>query len=109
MKTTTQPHGTVSLSADCKTLTITTQIKRGKKTEIKVVAYTVEDLRPQKQVAFPAFRLTKTDGEFYDVAIVGGFATCTCPHATYRGGNSRVPCKHYLALQAVQLLPKGRS
>lgn len=99
---TVAPTGTARL-----TLTITTQAKRGKRTVPHVVAYTVTLLDPDRRVAHPAIRLTKDDGEFYDVAVVGGFPTCTCPHAVYRGGDSRIPCKHYLALAAQGLMPRG--
>lgn len=98
--------GKASLSADARTLTITTNARRGKKVVPHVVTYTVERLQPDIRVANPAVRLTKEDGEFYDVAVVGGYPSCTCPHATFRGGNSRVVCKHVLGCRAVNLLPK---
>lgn len=95
------PTGTAKL-----TLTITTQVKRGKHTVPLVVTYNVTDLRPDRRVANPAFRLTKkTDGECYDIAVEQHGPTCSCPHATYRGANSEVPCKHILAAQVVGLLP----
>lgn len=107
--TTKESHGTASLSADCSTLTIKTMVKRGKKEVPLIVTYEVFDICPDKKVANPAYRLVKESGEFYDVAMMRYGPTCTCPHATYRGSNSRVPCKHIRACQAVQLLPKGRN
>lgn len=97
----TPVHGTARL-----TLTVTTQPK-GKKKPL-VVTYTVHNLHPDARVANPAFRLTKEDREFYDVHMDSYGPCCTCPHATYRGHSSRVPCKHALALQAVGLMPRAR-
>lgn len=101
---TTPVTGSARLSEDGKTLTITTQPKRRKKP--LVVTYTVERLDPDPEVANPAFRLLKEDGEFYDVHVDEWGPMCSCPHATFRGANSKVPCKHVLALQAVRLIPK---
>lgn len=87
-------------------LTIKTNAKRGKKIVPIVVNYTVTDLRPDPKVANPAYRLTKDDGEFYDVHLDEWGPACSCPHATFRGANNRVPCKHCLAMMACGLLPK---
>jgi len=88
-------------------LTITTQAKRGKKTVPNVVVYTVEDVRPDPRVAYPAYALKKDDGEVYHVAVDKFGPTCSCPHATFRGQESRVPCKHVLAMIAVGLVTKS--
>ena len=88
-------------------LTITTQAKRGKKMVPHVVNYTVADLRPDPRVADPALSLTKADGEVYHVAIETFGPTCSCACATFRGSNSKVPCKHILACQVTGLLPQG--
>lgn len=87
-------------------LTITTNAKRGKRIVKLTVVYTVEDVRPDHRVASPAYSLTKEDGEVYHVAFNEWGPTCSCAHATFRGANSQVPCKHCLAMQAVGLLPK---
>lgn len=87
-------------------LTIITEAVRGKKTVKLKVVYVVTDLAPDRRVANPAFRLTKDNGEFYDVALMQYGPVCSCPHATFRGANSRVPCKHCKALAAVGLLRK---
>lgn len=88
------------------TLTITMTAKRGEKTVENVVTYTVKDIRPDPQVADPAYTLTKEDGESYDVWHNEWGPCCSCPHATFRGSNTKIVCKHVAACQAVGLLPK---
>lgn len=87
-------------------LIVTTNAKRGKKTVKNKVEYTVTNLNPDPRVAFPAWALTKADGEVYHVAVDVHGPMCSCPHYTFRGSNSKAGCKHVLALQAVGLLPK---
>ena len=109
-------------------LTITTLAKRGTKTVEHTCHYRVQNVHPTPSVATVAFSLTKgeielipglnDDGEMietplftpgaevYHVAKTEFGPTCSCAHATFRGHNSRVPCKHCLACQAVGLLPK---
>ena len=81
-------------------LTITTR-RHGKPF---VVAYAVEDVRPDPRVASPAFSLTKEDGEVYHVSVNEWGPACSCPDATFRGHSLEVPCKHCLAMAAVGLL-----
>lgn len=96
------PHGTANYADGV--LTITTHVKRGKKFVENKRVYTVTDLHPDARVAFPAFRLTKEDGEAYDVAMTEYGPVCSCPHATFRGHSSQVQCKHVAAMCAVKLL-----
>ncbi len=100
----TAPTGHANYDAATCTLTITTLVKRGKKMVPLVVVYKVANLNPDPQVAYPAFRLTKADGEFYDVHVNEYGPACSCAHATFRGANSKIPCKHCLAMSAVGLI-----
>jgi SWIM zinc finger len=128
-----QATGTARYDAATGKLTITTQAVRGKKTVPLVVVYQVEDLHPDTRVADPAYRLCKivqcsecgncgttpdcvscafcngkggSVSESYDVHLGEHGPECSCPHAVYRGHDSRIPCKHVLALMAVGLMPK---
>ena len=76
------------------------QRKKGKPDQIDL--YVVEDARPDPLVADPAFRLTKSAGTQYTVALHAGSATCCCQDANYR----HRACKHCRALKAVGLLKK---
>ncbi len=105
-------HGTARLEDDedgDKRLVITTettkQTAKGPKIKTKKQTYKVEDLRPDDRVAKPAFRLTKEDGEAYDVAVNEFGATCSCPDGQFRRENDRIKCKHVKAMRAVGLLP----
>ena len=71
-----------------------------------ISVYLVTDLRPDKRVADPAFRLTKLngDGEAWDVHVDAHGASCSCPDVDWRG-NHKEACKHVLACRAVGLIP----
>jgi hypothetical protein len=70
-----------------------------------VSVYLVTDLRPDKRVAYPAFRLQKLTGdhEFWDVYVTEFGATCSCPDQDFRA-DQRAYCKHAASLRAVGLL-----
>ena len=106
---------------DGKRLTITTNAKRGKKIVKLTVTYLIRDVEPDQRVAFPAFSLQKGIfrddppegvpafvplGQEYHLGVNEWGPFCDCPHATYRGANSEVVCKHCAACIVVGLLPK---
>ena len=97
------PHGSARLSADGATLTITTKRKRGKDL---VRVYEVKDVRPDPEVANPAFSLTTEEGEVYHVGATEWGAFCECADFHYRRQNSKGGCKHIRCLQVAGLLPK---
>ena len=97
------PHGSARLSADGATLTITTKRKRGKDL---VRVYAVKDVRPDPEVAHPAYSLTTEEGEVYHVGANEWGVFCDCPDHHYRRQNDQTPCKHCKSLMAVGLLPK---
>jgi len=97
-------HGTANYKDGV--LTIKTKAKRGKKYVENVQVYEVCDLDPDPRCAYPAFSLRKKSGEVWHIAVETYGPTCSCPHATFRGGNSREVCKHISAARAVGLLPK---
>lgn len=68
----------------------------------KTTYYKIDDLHPDPRVADPAWRLTKEDGESYDVGCDEYGPFCSCADSQYR----RRACKHIQAAQAVGLLPK---
>lgn len=87
------------------TLTITTNAKRGKRTVKHTTVYTVRRVESDPRVAHPAWELKKEGStEVYHVAIEPYGPSCSCPAATFRGSNERIPCKHISALLAIKLL-----
>ncbi len=59
------------------------------------------------QDAHPAWRLTKMDGEFYDVHLAPTGPECTCPDFIFaRNHRDAKGCKHVAALRSVGLLRK---
>lgn len=86
-------------------LVITMFRQKGDKIVEEVTMYNVQNLNPDPKVAFPAFSLTKPNGDSWHISVNEHGPSCTCPHATYRGSNARVPCKHIAAARAVGLLP----
>ena len=66
--------------------------------------YIVTDLRPDPQVASPAFALEQEDGTEYLVWIDEWGPQCNCQDTEYRARR----CKHVQALTAVGLLPRQR-
>jgi hypothetical protein len=76
---------------------------------IRGVGYQVTPLDPGPDHT-RAWRLSKSDGEVYDVGRDHfGLTTCTCPHYEFRlRGNSASPCKHGAALIQLGLIaPAG--
>lgn len=114
-----QVHGTASLSEDGRILTITTMRKKGTKSVPNTTQYLVEDSRPDRRVASPAFSLTKGsldvlddgeevfcpswEGEVWHVAVNEYGPTCDCQHATYSGSGQ---CKHVGAMLKLGLLDR---
>ena len=76
-----------------------------------VTEYSVTDLCPDPAVAFPAYRLTKTDlSESYDIAKFPSGLECTCRDYIHRRQNLRSGCKHCKSALAVRLFErKGRN
>ena len=66
--------------------------------EKKTTAYRVEKLTETPAVVL-AFRLTKTDGTRYDVAVTEFGPTCDCQGGTYRGS-----CRHIRGLTDTGLI-----
>jgi hypothetical protein len=71
--------------------------------------YTVERLDPDKVLALVAYRLTKPDGELYDVALTPTFGPeCSCPDYIFNRADKDPAdlgkCKHIVALQDWGLL-----
>ena len=82
-------------------MTVTVENAKG---ELVQRLYHLRFLQPHPEVANPAWRLTKTDGEFYDVAMTETGPTCTCPDWNFCRQNTPKACKHCEALRAVALL-----
>ncbi len=79
-------------------------ITQGKKTD----GYQVEDTSDYTNADGRTFRLTKTNGEQYDVLIDGPSSECTCIGFEHRGMDIRggSGCKHIAALTKLQQLGK---
>jgi predicted nucleic acid-binding Zn finger protein len=100
-------HGTARLSDDGKVLTVTTNVKKGKRFVEKTEEYAVADAKPDPSVAFPVFSLTKKDGTVYHVGVNEYGPFCDCPNAIIREKYGAVDyCKHVRILQRASLLPK---
>jgi hypothetical protein len=77
---------------------------------INGTAYNVSIIPCDPSVASRAFRLKKTDGTAYDVAMTSHGPTCDCPDFVFhRDGLDPAGCKHCLALAAVNLLEPGKA
>ena len=93
-------HGTASLVGEFLTIKV-----KGRST-----VYRVANLHPDLEAANPAWRLTKSDGTFYDVHVDQHGASCTCPDWIWcREHKDSSGCKHCRGLQAVGLLRKEKS
>lgn len=67
--------------------------------------YYLDLLHPHTDLGTPAFRLTKTNGENYDVIVTPAGATCECQDfVRCRDGKDQKGCKHIAGLRAVGLL-----
>ena len=88
---------------DTHILAITTVLRR----KMLATKYRVTDLHPDPKVASPAYRLTKDDGTFYDVAVEETHASCTCGSFVFRNEPKQRLCKHLAALINVGLIPEG--
>jgi hypothetical protein len=76
---------------------------------INGTAYQVERLDPDKVLALVAYRLTKPDGELYDVALTATYGPeCSCPDYIFNRADKDPEdlgrCKHIVALQDWGLL-----
>ncbi len=82
-------------------LEIEVQTRKGSVT----TAYTVRFLESHPEIGAPAWRLTKTDGEFYDIILKPSGPECSCADFTFcRINNDARGCKHICACRAVGLL-----
>ena len=90
-------HGNATLI-----LTITRQGTVGKDLQ---TFYALRYVDSVPEIGKPAWRLTKPDGEFFDVILNEHGAQCTCPDFVWRREH-RDPkgCKHIAALRSVGLL-----
>lgn len=69
------------------------------------VPYRVRPIPADDFAALQAFRLKKSDGTIYDVALTVHGLTCDCPDFTFhRDGIDPAGCKHIKALVACGLL-----
>lgn len=99
----TPPEPEVSGRA-CLWLTIERSRQRGKPVK---TAYRLEFLESDPSIGAPAWRLTKTDGECFDVILRPNGAVCDCPDFVNRRQNTFKGCKHVAALTAVGLMRRG--
>lgn len=81
-------------------------VHAGRAVKINKQVYFITDLRPDKRVADPAYRLTKEDGTEYDVHQDRHGAHCDCKDFIYAREHSQKKCKHVEALKALGLLRK---
>ena len=71
--------------------------------------YAAVFLHPHADVADPAWRLTRTNGASYDVALTKHGPTCTCPDYVFcRERRDEKGCKHIAALRSVGLLEERK-
>jgi hypothetical protein len=86
-------------------LAITVTNAKGKDVEQH---YALRFLSPNREVADPAWRITRADGQSYDVALTEHGPHCTCPDFLYcREHQDPKACKHVCALRALGLLAPG--
>lgn len=100
-------HGLARLSEDGKTLTITVQVKKGKRYVDKVDSYEVEKVDSDPRCAEPVIALKKTDGEVYHISFAEFGIRCDCPSGEIRERYGSTGCKHAKACVAVGLIPGG--
>ena len=94
-------HGLVKLY-----ITIEVERKNGLKFQ---QLYYLRFLTPDKDIADPAWRLTKTNGESFDVSLLPHGAECTCPDFAWcRQNKDPKGCKHIAALRSASLLQAER-
>jgi hypothetical protein len=116
-----EPTGTANYSGNL--LIVTVPAKQGKQTKPLTTRYLVEDVKPDRSVAYPAYSLTKVEpneaGEFvpviakdgtgvvYHVAVQAFGPTCDCEDFECRVNRGlKRRCKHIASMQAKGLLPK---
>jgi hypothetical protein len=66
--------------------------------------YRLEVLDPDPSIALFAWRLTKTDGESYDIALTEFSWECSCPDWIARRQEKGELCKHQRWLKDARLL-----
>jgi hypothetical protein len=72
---------------------------------INGTSYHVQRLDPDKLVAVVAFRLTKPNGEFHDIALTESYGPeCSCASWVFDHANLDGRCKHVVALEDWGLL-----
>ena len=72
---------------------------------INGAAYNVRPVQTDADAALKAYRLRKSDGTAYHVALTVHGLTCDCPDFTFnRDGIDPAGCKHIKAMVAVGLL-----
>ena len=104
------PHGSARLYeyTDPQTGEVTQRLRitlTSSKGKPRSTEYTVTDLEPHRDVAWPAYRLTKIDlSEAYDIADFPHGPTCTCPDFIWARERTGDLCKHLRAAVAVSLL-----
>lgn len=128
--TSTEPHNHVGYDPETGILKIVMLAKRGDKMVENRTLYRVRNIHPHPKAATHAFSLTKAriikrkakmsqaaidaklseevifDSEVWHVHADEWGVHCSCPHALFRGSNSREPCKHTRAMIAAGILPK---
>lgn len=72
--------------------------------QINQKMYLMKYLAPEKELANPAWRLRKEDGDVIDVAMTPHGLTCTCADFNYRRQYEEKKCKHCCAISAVGLM-----
>lgn len=77
--------------------------------QINKTWYQLRFLAPEKDLADPAWRLTKvgSTSDQWDVALTQHGPVCTCPDWTYRRAHRDGTCKHVGALRSQGLLQGG--
>jgi hypothetical protein len=73
--------------------------------DINGTAYAVIPNRGASELVFRSFRLKKSDGTIYDVAMTAHGHTCDCPDYLFNRQDKDVAgCKHVKAMKACGLL-----
>jgi hypothetical protein len=67
--------------------------------------YAVERIHGPTAIPGPVFRLKKSDGTQYTVAMFDHGPECTCGAGNFHGNEG--PCKHVTGMQQVGLLRRG--
>jgi hypothetical protein len=100
-------HGSAKLTHGGKLLHITVPRKRRKNLVPLTQTYVVLDSRPDPKVCFPAFELTKENGEKYHVSVWPTGMRCDCRDGELREKRGGGYCKHIRSMIVVGLISKG--